>query len=137
MHSEPYCLIHMAIEMAREAGPFFSFVDFMSCITLAKRPCYGPLKIKPSYIIVHYYVISSFVFWQPANSNECRYGYHCRRRVSNCCNLQSGSRNQLISHLQYNFYIKPFDGGLVQPLPKRLPGVGCIYLWKPCHEMGK
>jgi hypothetical protein len=38
----------MAIEMAREAGPFFSFVDFMSCITVAKQPCYGPLKIKPS-----------------------------------------------------------------------------------------
>ena len=48
----------MAIEMARKAGPFFSFVDFMSCITVAKQPCYGPLKIMPSYIIVHYYVIS-------------------------------------------------------------------------------
>ena len=51
-------LIHMTIEMARKAGPFFSFIDFMSCITVAKRPCYGPLKLKPSYIIVHYYVIS-------------------------------------------------------------------------------
>ncbi len=37
---------------------FFPFVDFMSCITVAKQPCYGPLKVKPSYIIVHYYVIS-------------------------------------------------------------------------------
>ena len=53
-----YRLIRMAIEMARKAGPFFSFVDFMSCITLAKQPCYGPLKLKPSYLIVHYYVIS-------------------------------------------------------------------------------
>ena len=58
MRSAPYRRIRMAIEMAREAGPFFSFVDFMSCITVAKQPCYGPLKIKPSYIIVHYYVIS-------------------------------------------------------------------------------
>ena len=48
----------MAIEMACEAGQFFSFVDFMSCITVAKQQCYGPLKIKPSYIIVRYYVVS-------------------------------------------------------------------------------
>jgi hypothetical protein len=56
MRSALYRLIPMAIEMAREAGPFFSFVDFMSCITKAKRPCYGPLKIKTCYIIVHCYV---------------------------------------------------------------------------------
>jgi hypothetical protein len=36
MRSEPYRLIRMAIEMAREAGQFFSFVDFMSFITVAK-----------------------------------------------------------------------------------------------------
>ena len=29
-------LIRMAIEMARKAGPFYSVVDFMSCITVAK-----------------------------------------------------------------------------------------------------
>jgi len=54
----PYRLIRMTTKMAREAGPYFSFIDFMSCITAAQWPCYGPLKIKPSYIIVHYYVIS-------------------------------------------------------------------------------
>jgi hypothetical protein len=27
--------------MAREAGPCFSVIDFMSFITLAKRPWYG------------------------------------------------------------------------------------------------
>jgi hypothetical protein len=53
-----YRLIRLVIEMARKAGHFFSFVDFMSCRTVAKRPCYGPLKLKPRYIIVHYYVIS-------------------------------------------------------------------------------
>jgi len=52
MRSASYRLTRMAFEMAREAGAFFSVVDFMSCITVAKRPCYGPLKIKPSYIIV-------------------------------------------------------------------------------------
>ena len=36
MRSAPYRLIRMAIEMAREAGASFSFVDFMSCITVAK-----------------------------------------------------------------------------------------------------
>jgi hypothetical protein len=42
----------MAIEMAREVGEFFSVVDLMSCITVAKQPCYGQLKIKPSYRLV-------------------------------------------------------------------------------------
>ena len=35
----------------------FVIVDFMSCITVAKQPYYGRLKIKPSYNIVLYYVI--------------------------------------------------------------------------------
>ena len=30
-------------------------------IAIAKRPCYGPYNIKPSYIIVYLYVISLFV----------------------------------------------------------------------------
>ncbi len=55
MCSAPYHLIRMAIEMAHEAGPFFSVVDFMSCITVAKWPCYGLLKIKPSYNIALYH----------------------------------------------------------------------------------
>ncbi len=58
MRSMLYRLIRMAVEMACNAGPFFSFAEFMSCITVAKRPWYGPLKLKLSYIIVHYYVIS-------------------------------------------------------------------------------
>jgi hypothetical protein len=59
MRSTLYRLIHMAIKMAPKAGSFFSFVNFMSCITVAKRPRDGPLKLKPNYTIVHdYYVIS-------------------------------------------------------------------------------
>jgi hypothetical protein len=56
MRLAPYHLIRMAIKMARKAGVCFFVVDVMSCITAAKRPCYGPLKIKPSYTIVCYYV---------------------------------------------------------------------------------
>ena len=52
-----YHLICMAVKTARKAGPFLSVVDFMSCITIAKRPRYGLLKIKPSYNIVLYYVL--------------------------------------------------------------------------------
>ncbi len=62
MRSEPYHLIRMAIEKAREAGPFF-VVDFMSCITVAKQPCYGLLKIKPSYTIAHHYVLIEFLYY--------------------------------------------------------------------------
>jgi len=58
MRSVPYHLIRTAIEMAREASPFVSVIDYMSCITVAKQPWYGEFKIKPSYTIVHYYVLS-------------------------------------------------------------------------------
>ena len=57
MLSAPYRLIRMAIEMVRKAGACFSDVNFMSCITIAKRPCYGPLNINLSYNIVCYYVL--------------------------------------------------------------------------------
>jgi hypothetical protein len=53
MHSASYRLIRMVIKMAHKAGACFSFVDFMSCITIAERPWYGQLKIKPSYSIVY------------------------------------------------------------------------------------
>jgi len=33
---------------------FFSIGDLMSCNIVAKRPCYGQLKINMSYIIVLY-----------------------------------------------------------------------------------
>jgi hypothetical protein len=33
--------------------------------------------------------------------------------------------------------LEPFDGGLVQPLAKRLSGVGCARPTKPCHWRGK
>jgi hypothetical protein len=84
----PYRLIRMAIEMACEAGPFFSVVNFLSCITVAKRPCYGLLKQKPSYKIVLYPIL-----WWPADINACRFDYQCRWRASYYCNLQRGSSN--------------------------------------------
>jgi hypothetical protein len=58
MRSAPYRLIRMAIEMTSESAAFFSVVNFMSCITVAKRPCYRQLKKNPSYNIVHHYVLS-------------------------------------------------------------------------------
>jgi len=57
MRLAPYRMIRIAIQTAREAGTFFSVVDIMPCITVAKRPCYGQLKINPSYTIVVYYVL--------------------------------------------------------------------------------
>ena len=36
MRSAPYRLIRMAIEMASEAAAFFSVVDYLLCITVAK-----------------------------------------------------------------------------------------------------
>ena len=34
--------------------------------------------------------------------------------------------NKLISYSLYNFFTEPFNGGLVQPLLKRLPEVGYV-----------
>jgi hypothetical protein len=36
MHSPLYRLIRVAIEMASESAAFFSVVDYLSCITVAK-----------------------------------------------------------------------------------------------------
>jgi hypothetical protein len=36
MRLAPYRLIRMAMEMAGEAAAFFSVVDYLSCITIAK-----------------------------------------------------------------------------------------------------
>ena len=52
MHSAPYRLIRMAIEMASEGGAFFSVVDYLSCITVAKEHNSSHYKIKQSYSIV-------------------------------------------------------------------------------------
>ena len=45
MRLAPYRLIRMAIEMACDAGAYFSFVDFMSCITIAKLVHYKKAKL--------------------------------------------------------------------------------------------
>jgi hypothetical protein len=45
IRSAPHRLIRMAIEMACEAGAYFSFVDFMSCITIAKLVHYKKEKL--------------------------------------------------------------------------------------------
>ncbi len=57
MSSAPYHLIRMAIEMASKVDAFFSVINFISCMNVAKRPWYGQLKIKVSYTIVCYYVL--------------------------------------------------------------------------------
>jgi len=74
----------------------FSVVDYMSSIIKAKQPCYGPLKIKPSYYCSLLCIGLVIIIWRPANSNECCFGYFCQQRASDCCSLQRGSRNKLI-----------------------------------------
>ena len=54
MHSASYCLVRMAIKIARKVGAFLSVVNFLSCINVDKRPSYGQLNIKPSNTIVLY-----------------------------------------------------------------------------------
>ncbi len=62
MRSASYCLTHMAFEMAHDAGACFSFVHFMSCITIAKQPCYGPLKISRAILLfINMLLVSSYI----------------------------------------------------------------------------
>ena len=57
MHAVSHRRIRMAIETAHEVGEFFSIIDFLLYITVAKRPSYGQLNIKPGYTIVLYNVL--------------------------------------------------------------------------------
>jgi hypothetical protein len=68
----------------------------------------GSSRLNPIYYysLLCIYVVP-ILLWRPANSNECRFSYHCRRRASDCCNFQRGSRNKLISHLFYHIIINP------------------------------
>jgi hypothetical protein len=115
----------MAIEMARKAGAFFSVVDIMSCITLAKRHCYGQLKNKSE---LHYCFLLCInvvcILWRPTDSNACRFGYHCRRRASDRCILQRGRSNKLISHLLYNFIMNPSMAASSNPFRRGSRGWG-------------
>ena len=57
------------------------------------------------------------ILWRSADSNECRFGYHCRRRAIDCCHRERGSK--LISPLVYWFWRRP------QPTPfAEAPGGG-------------
>ena len=46
--------------------------------------------------------------------------------MSDWCNLQRGSRNNIFFSFILFILLKSFDDGLVQPLPRRLPGVGML-----------
>ena len=66
------------------------------------------------------------ILWRPTNtnSNECRFGYHCWRWVNDCCNLERGGRNKLISHLLYNFILNPSMSALSNPFQRGSRGWG-------------
>ena len=57
MCTASYRLIRMAIEMPAKEVYCFAIINLLSCITVVRRPCYGQLKIKPSYTIVSYYAL--------------------------------------------------------------------------------
>ena len=82
----------------------FSFVNLISWIIVAKQPYYGQSELYYYYSLCINVVR---IIWRPANSRECHFGYHCRWQARDCCNLQRGSRNELISHLFYNFRMNP------------------------------
>ena len=58
------------------------------------------------------------------NSNECHFGYHCQWQVSNCCNLQRGIRNKLISNSLYNCILNPLTAASSNPLGRGSWGWG-------------
>ena len=64
------------------------------------------------------------LLWWPADSSECRFGYHCRRWASDCCNLQRGSRNKIFSPLLYNFILNPLMVASSNPFRRGSRGWG-------------
>ncbi len=58
MHSALYRLIRMVIKMTSEVGAFVCHRRFVVVHKRSETTMLWSIKIKPSYIIVHYYVIS-------------------------------------------------------------------------------
>ena len=65
---------------------------------VARRPCYGPFNLTPSYYINLIGVISA------AADNESRFGNLCCRRTSPISIKHRGQQNKLISTLIYWIY---------------------------------
>ena len=68
-----------------------------------------------------------FLLW-PADSSECRFGYHCRRWASDCCNLHRGSRNNFFSPLLYNFILNPSMAASSNPFRRGFRG-WCVFIY--------
>ena len=64
------------------------------------------------------------MLWWPTASNECHFGYHCRWWASDCCNLQRGGRNKLISRSLYNFMLNPSMAASCNPFQRASRGWG-------------
>jgi len=56
--------------------------------------------------------------------------------ASDCCNLQRGSRNKLISHLLYNFIPNPSMAALSNPFQRGSRGWG-VFIHGNHAAMGK
>ena len=89
----------------------FAIVDLLSCITLAKRPCYGRLTIKLSQIFVLYYVLVQFVSFgmQPATMNAvwATIVANVRARLQQQIEVAT---NKLITCLMYYILLNPSMG---------------------------
>ena len=90
-----------------------------------------PIKNKSE---IHYYSLlcnnEVCILWRPADSNECRFGYHCQRRASDCCNVQRGSRNELMFHLFYYFIRNPSMAASSNPFRRDSRGWGVFIYGK-------
>ena len=97
-----YHLIRMAIEMTSKVGAIFSTIDFMSCINCSETAMLRSNKNKAElqYCLLLYLQLVCILWWLD-EGHACHFGYHCRRRASNCCNLHIGRRNKLFSPLFY------------------------------------
>jgi hypothetical protein len=125
----------MAFQMAHEAGPFYSFVDLISCTTIAKRPCYGLYKIKPSYNIVHYNVFSLFIYYGgPLMAMEAILAIIADGRRAIILIYREAVRNKLISYSLYKFILNPSMAATSNPLRRCSRGWGMFL--HPNHAAG-
>jgi len=93
-------------------------VSFVSIIMFILRPD-AALSLNGSVMINQSINQVVPILWRPADSNECRFGYHCQRWASDCYDLEMGGKNKLI------LYTKPWRP---RPNPsKEAPGAGGVY----------
>jgi hypothetical protein len=85
---------------------------------VAKRPCYGPFKLTPSYNINLIGVISLCMLLTVADNNGCHFGHHCGQQVSPISIKHRGQHKYIYFYIYVMNLLELFDGSLGKTIRK-------------------